>query len=130
MKLGELPPWGYLSKGVLHDGPVGHPPGTLQHQVGVGVPLGGGVLQQQVPLVQLLTTPTKTHIHTCSYMLSWGKIIALQISKYLCRGLFNKTTNCKRKEYLIQWSSHSRYSGRTVGWAEVALWSCLALVIH
>lgn len=93
MKLGELPPWGYLSKGVLHDGPVGHPPGTLQHQVGVGVPLGGGVLQQQVPLVQLLTTSTKTHIHTCSYMLSWGKIIALQISKYLCRGLFTQYTD-------------------------------------
>lgn len=81
MKLGESPPWGYLSEGVLHDGPVGHPPGTLQHQVGVGVPLRGGVLQQQVPLVQLLTTSTKTHIHTCSYTLSWGKIIAnLKIS--------------------------------------------------
>lgn len=64
-EIGRIDPWGYLGEGVLHDGPVGHPPGTLQHQVGVGVPLRGGVLQQQVPLVQLLTTSTKTRkVHT------------------------------------------------------------------
>lgn len=42
-KLGESTPAGYLGEGVLHDGPVRHPPGTLQHQVGVGVPLRGGI---------------------------------------------------------------------------------------
>lgn len=71
----------YLGQGLLHGGPVGHPPGALQHQVGVGVALGLAVLCQRLPLVQLLGAPgprektqgkqvrgageeTATHTHT------------------------------------------------------------------
>lgn len=34
-----------------------------------------------------------TYIYVAKIMLSWGKIIALQISKYLCRGLFIQYTD-------------------------------------
>ena len=44
----------YLCERIFHEGPVGHPPGALEDEVRVGVALGVGVLQQRVPLVELL----------------------------------------------------------------------------
>ena len=47
----------HLHQRLLHGGPVGHPPSTLQDQVRVDVTFGLAVLRQGFPLVQLLRTP-------------------------------------------------------------------------
>lgn len=46
----------HLYQGFLHGGPIGNPPGALQHEVRVRVALRLAVFRQRLPLVQFLRT--------------------------------------------------------------------------
>lgn len=52
----------HLHQGLLHGGPVGYPPSTLQDEVGVYVTFGLAVFRQSFPLVQLLRAPRRSGI--------------------------------------------------------------------
>lgn len=53
----------HLHQRLLHGGPVGHSPSTLQDEVRVYVPFGLAIFCQGFPLVQLLRAPRRPGSH-------------------------------------------------------------------
>lgn len=53
----------HLHQRLLHGGPVGHSPSTLQDEVRVYVPFGLAIFRQGFPLVQLLRAPRRPGSH-------------------------------------------------------------------